>query len=168
LDQFNDFEYRVRRIRNRAIFVTVLGLGWFLLGLLLTTTVFADAKSTGFLSVALGIYLATILLSFIVALCSFWFVMNARRWVEVRAQRRVASKPEKIQCQTCGTPLKRRIELEGKKLRGVFTGADMDQFFGEILDSAYKCRNCGYLKCQSCVRSGGGCPDCNNLTFDSI
>jgi ribosomal protein S26 len=75
---------------------------------------------------------------------------------------------EKLYCQKCGIEIKRHFELKGKKIGPVFTGSEMENFFDAMLVAAYKCRECGYLKCQSCVRAGDGCPNCTKLIFDAV
>jgi hypothetical protein len=195
MESTGDLEPQVKRFRTRSLILAIASTLWFVTGVFLSFTIFADVGS----SITFSIYLTTVLLSPLVALCAFLCVAYARRWVETRAETRrlkktqpaqramqhdsrpllakvfskwkespVSQKTQELHCQKCNTVLKRRSELEGKKIGGVFTGADMDQFFGAILDSAYQCRNCGYLKCQSCVRAGGGCPSCSGLIFDSI
>lgn len=78
------------------------------------------------------------------------------------------SRGEKLHCQKCGVELKRRSELQGQKIGGVVLGSEMQNFLDSMLTCAYRCRNCGYLKCQSCVRVGGGCPSCTQLIFDAV
>jgi hypothetical protein len=78
------------------------------------------------------------------------------------------SRGEKLHCQKCGVNVKRRSALLGQKTGGVVTGSEWDKFLDLMLTCAYRCRSCGYLKCQSCVRLGGGCPSCTQLIFDAV